>query len=428
MIAASLKTQEIPVSFKGPGMAAALVLAFTLCIFLTWGAIAPINSAAIATGQIIPAGKSKTIQHLEGGIIRNIKVKEGERVVAGQTLIELDDTEAKAQLAIATTEEVTLAALLSRLKAERDGARLPPVTTANSSTANQLRLFEARRYALNKELEGLQKRIKDAQSELAGWESKDAQLSSMSKSAEEELNINHKLYENGFIAKPKLLQLESRKAETAASIAENRAESARAHQKITDAEATIAKLKSEWLNNILEELNKTEASLESAQERVAVAKDRLQRTIITAPQEGVVNGLNFMTVGGVIPPGGAILDITPSSDELIVEAQLPPDYIDVVHPGLQAKVRLTAYKTRWHFALTGKVSQVSPDTTKDQKSGLSFYKVRVEIPESELQSIDRMKLVPGMLAQVEIVTGERSALRYLFDPVIESFNRAMKEK
>lgn len=417
----------IPLSFRAPGITAAVVLGATLGIFILWGALAPINSAAIATGEIIPAGKTKTIQHLEGGIIRTIAVKEGESVTAGQTLIEMDDTEAKAQLAIVASEEASLGALLSRLKAERDGVRLPPLRSVSPSVANQARLFEARREALYKELDGLQRRIVDAQSELVGWENKETYLSAMADSAEEEFKLNHGLYDKGYIARPKLLQLESRKAETAASIAENRAEVARAKQKITDAEVGISKLKTQWLNSVLEDLSKTEEAHNAALEKLAVARDRLARTKVTAPQSGVVNSLRFMTVGGVIPPGGAILDITPSSDQLVVEAQLSPDDIDVVHPGLSAKVRLTAYKTRWHFALNGIVKQVAPDTVKEEKSGRSFYKVRVEIPDSELHSIDRMTLVPGMLAQVEIVTGERSALRYLLDPVIESFHRAMKE-
>jgi HlyD family type I secretion membrane fusion protein len=141
-----------------------------------------------------------------------------------------------------------------------------------------------------------------------------------------------------------------------------------------------------------------------------------------------VNGLRYMTVGGVIPPGGVVLDITPASDQLVVEAHLSPDDIDVVHLQLPARVRLSAYKARWYFALKGEVTQISSDTFKDDKTGRSHYKVRVEIPESELQSIDKVALVPGMLAQVEIVTGERSALRYIFDPIINSMQRAFKEK
>lgn len=421
-------SRVIPVSFHGPGRAALLVISATLVLFLLWGTLAPLNSGAIAPGEIIPAGKTKTVQHLEGGIVRAILVKEGEKVAAGQVLLELEDTEAKAQLAIATTEEAAQAALLARLRAERDGTRLPPNLVVSNSTDNQARLFDGRRNALRKELEGLQKRIHDAEKESAGWVAKDVQLEMLLTHADEESRINQGLFEKNFISRPRLLQLESRKAEVAGMIAENTAEVSRAHQKITDAEVAIEKLKHDWLNSVLEDLRKTQESLAAAAERLKVMKDRLARTRIVAPQDGVVNGLRYTTVGGVVAPGGVILDVTPSSDQLLVEGRLSPDDIDVVHQGLPARVRLTAYKARRHFSLKGTVTQVSSDTFRDDKSGRSFYKIRVEIPDSELHTVAPMTLVPGMLAQVEVVTGERSALRYLIDPVVESFHRAMKEK
>jgi HlyD family type I secretion membrane fusion protein len=419
---------NIPVSFHGPGKAALSILAAALLLFVLWATFAPLNSGAIAPGEIIPAGKTKTVQHLEGGIVSAIKVKEGQKVVTGQVLIELDDTEAKAQLEIAKTDEAALGALLARLRAERDGTRWPLGRAASPSADNQARLFEGRRNALRKELEGLQQRIRDAGTELAGWQAKDIQLKTQLSHAEEESRINRGLFEKNFISRPRLLQLESRKAEVAGLIAENAAEESRARQKITDAEVAIEKLKHDWLNIVLEDFRKTNESLVAASERVRVAKDRLTRRWIVAPQDGEVNGLRYTTIGGVVAPGAVVLDVTPSSDQLLVEGRLSPDDIDVVRPGLEARVRLTAYKSRRHFSLKGTVTLVSSDTFKDEKAGHSFYKIRVEIPESELHTVAPMTLVPGMLAQVEVVTGERTALRYILDPIIDSFHRAMKEK
>lgn len=418
----------IPVSFRGPGKVALAVVAATLVLFVLWGILAPLNSGAIAPGEIIPAGKTKTIQHLEGGIVRAIHVKEGEKVVAGQALLELDDTEAKAQLAIAVTEESAQAALLERLRTERDGTRLPTQSTRGGSVGNQARLFEARRTSLRKDLEGLQKRILDAERELAGWLAKETQLQTLLANAEEESRINQGLYDKNFISRPRLLQLANRKAEVAGMIAENSAEVSRARQKITETDAAIEKLKHDWLNSVLEDLRKAQESHSAAVERVKVAKDRLTRTRIVAPQDGGVNGLRYTTIGGVVAPGGIVMDVTPSSDQLLVEAQLSPNDIDVIHQGIPARVRLTAYKSRRYFSLKGRVTQISPDTFREEKSGHSFYKIRVEIPDSELHAIDRTTLMPGMLAQVEVVTGERTAFRYIIDPVVESFHRAMKEK
>ena len=160
---------------------------------------------------------------------------------------------------------------------------------------------------------------------------------------------------------------------------------------------------------MLEELRRAQGAYATAAERLKVARERMARTRMDAPQDGVVNGLRFTTVGGVIPPGGVVLDITPSSDDLVVEARLSPDDIDVMHKGLPARVRLTAYKARRYFSLKGTVTQISPDTFKDDKGSRPFYKVRIEVPETETQLLDRTKLAPGMLAQVEIVTGERTA-------------------
>ncbi len=424
----ALPSPAVPVSFRGPALSVLGVTLFTLCLFLLWGGMAPINSGAIAPGEIIPAGKTKTVQHLEGGIIRAIAVKDGDQVAAGALLLQLDDAEARAQLSIAATDEAAQAALLARLTAERDGAALPPLATANQSVRNQARLFDARRASLAKDIEGLQQRVRDARTELKGWETKATHLASLSDYAVEESRINQDLYDKNFIAKPRLLQLESRKSETAAAIAENQAEAARARQKISDAEAAIAKLKGDWMSNLLEELRRAQEAHAAALERMGVARERLARTRLSAPQEGTVQGLKYTTVGGVVPAGGQILDITPSSDRLVVEAQLAPDYIDVVRAGLPARVRLTAYKVRRYFTLKGTVTQVSSDTFKDEKNGRSYYKVRVEVPDEELHAAGGMTLAPGMQAQVEIVTGERTALRYLLDPLVDSVNRSMKEK
>lgn len=419
---------DIPVSFRKLGWVAIAITVIVLGALFGWGAWAPLNSGAVAPGEIIPAGHTKTLQHLEGGIIRAIHVKDGDRVSAGQEMIQLDDTEARAQLAIVTADEAAQQALVDRLTAERDGKPLPRGGAMNPSVEAQWRIFEARRQALVQEIDGAERRIRDARLEQTSWEAKRPHLQAMSANAAEEMRINQDLYDRKFIALPRLLELKGHQSATAAAIAENTAESARAGQKITEGEIAIAKLRADWLNSILDELRKAQDALTPVHERVQVARARLERTRIVAPQAGTVNGLRFMTVGGVIPPGGVVLEVTPTSVQLVVEARLSPDDIDTVHAGLPVRVRLTAYKARWNFALQGEVTQVSSDTFKDEKSGSSYYKVRVEIPQSEVGAVREMSLTPGMLAQVEIVTGERSALRYLFDPVLQSMQRAFKEE
>jgi len=349
----------IPVDTRFETRAFVLIVILTFGSFLFWGFFAELDAGAIAVGEVIPAGRVRTVQHLEGGMIRAINVRDGDRVKVGAELLVLDDTEIRSTIEVA-----------------------------------------------ERELFGFQSRLVDVRREVASWTARHESLGQLAANAEEESRINRGLYEQKFISRPRLLQLESQTAQTAATIGENAAELARARQKIAEIEASAA----------------------SARERRMVALQRLERTRIVAPQDGVVNNLKYATLGGVIPPGGVVLDLVPDSEQLVVEAKVMPDDIDVVFPGLESRVKLTAYKARSHITLKGKVVTVSGSTFRDETTqGRPYYKVRIEISPEELKKVDRGILTPGMLAQVDIVSGKRSALRYLFDPILDSFGRAFKE-
>ncbi len=349
----------IPVDTKAETRAFFIILIVTFGSFLIWGLFAQLDAGAVAIGEVIPAGRVRTVQHLEGGIIRTINVQEGDRVKAGVVLLTLDDSELRSSVEMA-----------------------------------------------NRELAGYQARLGDVRREVASWSARHEALDRMATNADEESRINRGLYEQKFISRPRLLQLETQSAQTAVTIGENAAELARARQKIAEIEAAAA----------------------GVRERRTVALQRLERTRIVAPQDGVINNLKYATLGGVIPPGGAILEIVPDSEELVIEAKIMPDDIDVVYPGLDTRVKLTAYKARSHITLKGRVVTVSGSTFKDETTqGRPYYKARIEIAPDELKKVDRGMLTPGMLAQVDIVSGKRSAMRYLFDPILDSFGRAFKE-
>ena len=350
---------QIPVDTRFDTLAFLLIVLVSFGGFLLWGIYAELDAGAIATGEVIPAGRVRTVQHLEGGMIRTINVRDGDRVKAGTELVVLDDSEIRATIEIA-----------------------------------------------ERELIGLQGRLVDVRREVDGWSARHESLDRLVVNAEEESRINRGLYEQKFISRPRLLQLESQTAQTTATKSENTAELARARQKISEIEAASA----------------------TARERRSVAKQRLLRTRILAPQDGVVNNLKYATLGGVIPPGGMVLELVPDSEQLVVEAKIMPDDIDVVYPGLESRVKLTAYKARSHLTLKGKVVTVSGSTFRDETTqGQPYYKARIEISAEEMKKVDRGMLTPGMLAQVDIVSGKRSALRYLFDPILDSFGRAFKE-
>lgn len=427
---ASEARRVIPTDTRGDARLFYAVAGGFLGVFLLWGIFAELNAGAIAMGEVIPAGRVKTIQHLEGGIIREILVREGDAVKAGGVLLRLDETEARASVAIGEAEHAAQQALVARLSAERDGLAYRPAAelAGSPSVAAQLRLFESRRLALGRELAGLGARLADTRREQQSWEAKAQSLQELQHNADEESKLNRRLYEQNFIARPRLLQLESQRSDSAARLSENSAEIARARQRIADTELAIGKLRNDWMNALLEELRRAQEAAATARERVAVAHGRLARTQVLAPQDGVINGLKFSTVGGVVPPGGVLMEVVPAAEQLLIEARVMPDDIDVVQAGLPARVRLTAYKARSHISLRGKVIQVSGSTFRDESApGLPYYRARVEIGAEELAKIDRGLLTPGMLAQVEVIAGQRSALRYLFDPIIDSMRRAFKE-
>ncbi|MBS1198752.1 MAG: aprE [Proteobacteria bacterium] len=352
-------SRSVPVDTRFDTRMIILVIILVFGFLFAWGFIAQLNAGAIAMGEVVPTGRVRIIQHLEGGIIRAINVRDGDRVKAGDELLVLDDTEIRAALKIA-----------------------------------------------ERELTGIRARLVDVTHEIESWRGRNRSLRQLADNAEREGKINKELYEKNYISLPRLLQLESQKTQAEVTIGENLAELSRAMQKKSELEAM------------------EQATLE----RITVAKQRLDRIRILAPQDGIINNLKFATIGGVIAPGGGILELVPNTEELIVEAKISPDDIDVVYPGLKCQIKLTAYKARSHMTLEGKVLTVSGSTFKEESSpGRPYYKARIEISAEELAKVEKGLLTPGMLTQVYIVSGSRSAMRYLLDPIIDSFGRAFKE-
>jgi HlyD family type I secretion membrane fusion protein len=417
------------VELKRHAVAAAVVAAVFFGVLFIWGSLAQLDAGALASGEVIPSGRVKTVQHLEGGIIAAIEVRDGDLVQEGQPLMRLQDTEARAQLAINETERVAQEALLARLIAERDG--LPQGAMPRTGVAgvdNQARLFEQRRRALAREEAGIRARIALAKGEMSAWQQRGETITKSLALQVENTSMNQKLYEQNFIARPRLLDLQSREAEVAATLQETRAEQLRAQTRITDGDLALDKLRADWLTTVLDDLRKAQDAFAAAKEREAVSRDRLVRTEVRAPQEGRVQQLRYTTVGGVVPPNGAIMDVVPLKDDLVVEAKIAPDDIDVVTAGLPCRVRLTAYRPRTHIALHGKVIQVSADVVRDDKQpGRVWYTARIKVDDDPQLKKYKMVLVPGMLAQVEIVTGTRSVLRYLTDPLRVSAQNAFWE-
>lgn len=395
---------------------------------LIWAIFAELNEGAIANGEVIPFGKTKTIQHLEGGIVREILVKDGDNVSADHGLLVLDDHEAKAQLTLAYTEWASRKALVARLLAERDGKTYEGSGSSDPAMTSQLRIFEIRRQALRNEIAALEKRSTGLRDEHEAWTRRRTALGELTANADEERTLNQQLYEKNFISRPRLLALDNQLSDRVAAKGETEAELARVSQRLSDTTLQISKLKSDWLNAVLDELRKAQDELAVATEKLQVAEGRLQRTRIQSPHEGIVKGLRFTTIGAVIPSGGIVLDIVPVSDKMIVEAKVLPDDIDVVRIGTKARIRFTAYKARAHVAYDGAVIDISPSTFHDDKTGMLYYLARVEVPEVALGDNGNLLLQPGMLAEVSFTGKSRSPIRYLLDPITQSMTRAFREE
>lgn len=415
----------------------AVIVAVFIGIFGIWAAIAPLNTAAIASGEVMVEGRRKTIQHFEGGIVSEILVKDGSVVEAGQVLVRLQQTQAQAMLSLVDGRSIAARSLAARLTAERDGVKTLtfPVdmraaqkdTQVRAAMDGQRRIFDARRNSLASKTALLRKRDAQVRTEIRGLRSQikadDRQLELI----EEELAGIRSLVRRGLVAKPRLLALERRAAEIGGGRGRNVAGVARAQQTIGETQLKIEELKTERLNEIVRELREVESQLHDLGERRSASSDVLSRTEIRAPIGGTVVGLKVATTGGVIAAGEAIMDIVPTNSRLIVEAKVSPQDIDIVRAGLAAQVRFTALSQRNTVPVDGEVVSVSADRLSDQFTPEGYYLARIGLPAGIEKSLGGVTLQPGMQAEVMIVTGANTALGYFMKPVAESFNRAFRE-
>jgi HlyD family secretion protein len=419
-------------------VAGIVILATFFLGFGSWAVLAPLSSAAVAPGAVRVEGNRKTVQHLEGGIIQELRVREGDVVQAGQVLIRLDRTQAQARYQALRHQYLSLLAADARLIAEREGRdRIAfPGALENQSSdarvaaivAGQKRIFETRRRSYRGQIRIFMQRIEQLYSQIAGLEaqvgSEDRQLALI---AEETTDVDS-LFSKGLERKARLLALRRQAAELAGRRGEHVAEIARAGQAIGETKLQILNLEERMAAEVANELKEVQAELAPTEETLGAAEDVLSRAEIRAPIAGTVVGLRFFTRGAVIGPGAPILDLVPRGDRLVIEARVNPLDIDVVEPGLPAQVRLTAFKQRRTPSLQGRIVQVSADRLDEEPPGTAYFKADVEIDPAAFARLDDISLYPGMPAEVLIMTGDRTLMDYLLAPLTDSFSRAFREE
>ncbi|MDF2765131.1 MAG: hypothetical protein K0S81_2125 [Rhodospirillales bacterium] len=402
-----------------------------------WAALAPLNGAAIAPGVVGADSRNKTLQHLEGGIIREILVTEGASVEAGQTLLRLDGTRARASLNLIQGQLRSQLALEARLIAERDGSEqidfADPLLGGEAGEVVALRqaqqaLFVARREEIKGQRAILNQRIAELGEEISGLEAQRIAADAQIRLIAEEISSVRPLVEKGLEKKPRLLQLQRSAKALEAERAETIGMAARARQSIGEAQLQIAQLQVSHLSEVVEELGEVQDKIFDLRQKLTAAADNLDRLNIRAPQPGTLVKLHYNTIGGVIPPGQPILEFLPTGDRLVIEARLQPDDIDLVQVGMAAEVRLNAFNQRRTPLLLGRVTYVSADRLEGRTPGdQPFYQARVEVDPQSLALLPGAKLMAGMSAEVIIETGERTAFEYFATPILSSMRRAFRE-
>lgn len=400
----------------------------------SWAAIAPLQSVAVAPGVLNVESQRKTIQHLEGGIVAEILVAEGDGVVAGQALIRLDPVQARSLMTQLRIRHQTLKAQEARLLAERDGRATMDFeydredAEISNAVAGEIRIFEARRAAMDSEKAILNNRIAQLREEMTGLQGQIGAQTQQLSLIDEELTAQEKMFERQLVSMQRMIELKRERSEIVGDRNQQRAAIARIKQSIDEEKLKILDLKTTLSNEVVAQLREVETSLADVAERSRAAADVVERTTILAPLDGKIVNLQIHTVGGVVAPGDDLMDIVPAREALVVDARVNPSDIDAVNPGLKAQVVLTAFSRRTVKPLDGIVTSVSADRLTDARTDEPYYLARVSLVDDAVHADEDLELSAGMQADVMIITGEQTAIEYLFAPVERSFYRAMREQ
>jgi HlyD family secretion protein len=417
------------------GLAVVVVLAGGLG---GWASTAEISGALIAPGQIVVETNVKKVQHPTGGVVGELLTRDGDKVRAGQIVVRLDDTVTKANLAIVTKNLDAALARAARLQAEQrglEGITFPPQLTDRDRDpdvatvmASESKLFEVRVNGRAGQKAQLRERVTQLNEEIAG-------LAAQEKAKDEEIALVQKelegvrdLYNKRLIQISRLTTLERDSARLNGERAQYIASRAQAKGKITETELQIIQVDKDLVSVVSKDLRETNDKIGEFVERKVTAEDQLRRVDIRAPQDGIVEQTSVHTVGGVITAGDTIMLIVPQSDDLQVEAKVNPQDIDKLQVGQKTLLRLSAFNQRTTPELSGTVSRVSPDVTTEQRTGQSYYTIRVSMPPEEIARLGDVKLIPGMPVEAFVQTGNRTMMSYLMKPLHDQLMRAFRER
>lgn len=428
--------QGVETSFDAPRRIGMTIAFLVFGVFGIWAVFAPLGESAHAVGRISVSSYNKVVQHLEGGIVKDLQVQNGDTVKAGDVLLTLDSTQSQAQLEIYSGQLLALSAKEARLIAERDNLdtiAYPELLTKSTAPqakvemASQDQQFRVRKAAQEGAIAVLEQRVGQLESRIQGLEAMRESKTMLANSYGEELSDVQTLLDRGFENKQRLRELERSHAVTNGEAADLAAQIASTEIQIGETKLQILQLQNEFQTQVVDELATTQTALNDTSERVTALTDIVARTFVRATADGVVTGLQFHTVGGVVAPGTEIAQIVPQAEDLIIEAQVAVTDIDRVEAGQEATIRLSAFSSKSVPTLYGTVLGLSADAMIDEATRQSYYQARVAINPESLEDLEGLELVPGMPAEVFIATGSRTFLQYLLKPLSISIARSFNE-
>lgn len=410
-----------------------LTIVTAILVFLAWATFAKLDQVARGEGKVIPSSEIQVIQHQEGGTVQNIMVKEGQRVQMGQILLKLSNVGAQSDLGASQQKYGALQAKLIRLQAETENKDIPEFPEALTksvpqSVQEELNTFRTDKLKLDSEISVLRAQINQRSQEVNEITTKIADTQRVMALAQDEIDMIKPLVERGSAPKRDLLQMDQGMAAHRTDLNGLRAALPRARSAVAEAQARLNDATTQFRATAQAELAQTQMEMQTIGQTLGGLEDRKDRTEIRSPVDGIVKDLKINTVGGVVKPGEDVVEIVPTDDQLLVEARIRPADIAFIYPGQKAMVKLTAYDFAIYGGLPGEVADISADTITDEK-GNSFYRVKVRTKLTTVKhNGEELPILPGMVATVDILTGERTVMEYMLKPLIKTVDSAMHER
>ena len=406
--------------------------------FLGWAALAPLDKGVAVSGKVMVSGHRKVVQHPSGGIVERIDVRDGDKVVAGQVLIRLKETPLLGQAQSLRSQFYGSLASEARLDAEGDGVsrvNFPAELTAlaadpevASNLALQQQLFDSRRRALLLDQQGIDESIAGAEAQLRGVRDSQASKVLQRTALTEQLQGLRELAREGYIPRNRLLDSERVYAQVLGSISEDYGRIGQLQRQVLEMRLKIRQLAEEYQKEVRTQLADTRVRTEDLRNRLASAEFELANSQLRAPVAGIVVGLDVFTEGGVIKPGQALMEIVPQGEPLLVEARVPVELADKVHPGLPVELMFSAFSQSTTPRVAGEVTLVSADRQVDERTDEPYYTLRAQVSEAGMAQLAGLQIRPGMPVEAFVRTGERSMLNYLFKPLLDRTHMALVEE